>query len=666
MHGDFAPLTPLAVHRSLLVLFTGLVLAGCVGVFQPYIKIKTEIKDAAPNSFSGAVAYADNVRAQYRKALGNQAKLRIYGGLTMIGLATSTIGLGAAGVSGDEILVTGLTGTALFSGSSYLSSTPRQQAYIMGYNAVTCVVEVIRPLHFQDKDLAYQRFRSAIDSKLSEKITKTSRAIDELSDELTWARADSTNLPNVVKAEYEEALRNARTAVADARAAHQHGSVVYGEIQDVSAKLADAIDKIVGEVDTAVVQTIPGLPAVAATISQLGDIYGRFTKVPENFKSIDAETDVGPQSAQVPRGFSRVSELRAKYLKLSEARTEMATSAREVNDFIAALKAKQPDKTLGACGVDPSAIVTAIELSESTLEFAHGSTVERLVEIAGGTAPYSVTPGGEVAGGISAKIPYPNAPLLQISISAEAAPGEYSVGVVDSSGERTDVLHIEIVRKPNNGVNPPDKTDEEQAAIIEAVEEAFIGLANETDRKLVQEVACMRLGERDGEFGPKTSAQILRSVPNLTKDTAAEAIAGLLREPADKDSAMHKRCADQRALDFEAILESPLLDTSFDVTAGSGDSKTTLGMAIQEAEPADDNQPPLELTLKVSTAASDLDALSAEKKGALAALSSQDIIDDFLVSRNGDDGGRHLGLTLALNSVKITNIEDLKKSLEER
>ena len=71
-------------------------------------------------------------------------------GVGLIPLGAAALGLGVTGASATAITVVGLTGAAGYAEGQWLDSTPRQRAYIAGYNAVNCALEAVAPLDLDD------------------------------------------------------------------------------------------------------------------------------------------------------------------------------------------------------------------------------------------------------------------------------------------------------------------------------------------------------------------------------------------------------------------------------------------------------------------------------------------------------------------------------------
>ena len=94
-------------------------------------------------TLSDAIAYADNAKAAYKIALGDQARLPNLLALGLIPLGAAALGLGITGGSSAAITALGLTGAAGYAGGTWLSSKPQQRAYVAGYNAVVCTVEAV-------------------------------------------------------------------------------------------------------------------------------------------------------------------------------------------------------------------------------------------------------------------------------------------------------------------------------------------------------------------------------------------------------------------------------------------------------------------------------------------------------------------------------------------
>ena len=109
-----------------------------------------------------AIAYADEVKDSYRGALGDEAKFKTLLGVGLIGIATAVPVMALTQASTTSIGVLAMTGAGAYGLGTWLQSTPRQKAYIQGYNAIDCAVEAVIPLRLDPAKDPYRAFSNAL------------------------------------------------------------------------------------------------------------------------------------------------------------------------------------------------------------------------------------------------------------------------------------------------------------------------------------------------------------------------------------------------------------------------------------------------------------------------------------------------------------------------
>ena len=277
-----------------------LLVTGCTLV-NPHVKWPpptTPPRQASQVDLDYAIDYADNAKAAYRKALGNQSKLTSWLGVGLIPLAAASLALGITG--GPPAAIAGLaaTGAAAYATGTWLSSKPAQRAYVAGYNATSCAVSAVVPLvDVNNRRGAIEQAISSVDAHVAGVETALGEARARLTTVTERYRlrppGDVKQLMDATGREID-AARELVTAAGDTRTKARkmlHEAAVAG------LDLKEAVDRIAGQVSAALVETGPDLQTLAAIINGLAGSYGQFARVPETARPVARAPE--PQSESV-------------------------------------------------------------------------------------------------------------------------------------------------------------------------------------------------------------------------------------------------------------------------------------------------------------------------------------------------------------------------------
>jgi hypothetical protein len=518
--------------------------AGCAGITNPYVK-----PDGRPGgnvTLESAIGYANSAKDAYKEALGNQAELRSWLGIGLIPLGAATLGLGITGASPTAITVLGLTGAAAYGTGSWLQSPPQERAYIAGYNAINCAIGAVAPLNI-DKNSEFARFDESmkiIDRHIADvqsQIGVVNAAISDL--EPSAGSQDAL----VVRA--KEEVTAARSIVDSAVAARANGTSLMLEVASAGSNLVTAVDRIVGQVDDAILLNQPDLQSLSSIIGGLGQAYSQFTAVPEGLRKAE---DLAGAGVAVQTG--RAGVLNMALQELQERVATLSIDTRRIVHFVSAVVAKKPIETLQRCGVDPDKFASDIAIDPAgPIEFAQGQASTKGFVVVGGRAPYTAQLLNDTAAGVAVRQPEPFGPAFLVQASAEAKAGEYSIYVVDAASHRKFVTAV---------VKAPPQQSQRQGQ--EAAADPIFTALGEVQRKRIQRALCV---PDDGIWGTKTREALRKYQGEGATGVMTEALRDELL--ALDDAAVAERCGVAGGNGSLIQLADRLEDASFDLKGAS-------------------------------------------------------------------------------------------------
>ena len=408
----------------LMLMLTMIALPGC-SMVNPYLKIDGKTLKSVQGKqidVDQALTYANEVKKQYRTAIGSEATFNRLIGVGLIGTATALPIMGINEVSTQSISIAGMYGAGAFGLNAWLQSAPRQRSYIQGYNAVNCAIEVVRPLAFDTEQASYKSFTEAVNG-IDSKIT-----------DLDWAIRGTSSDDETAR----QVLESARTTLSNAQTARLKGIDVQNRINAAGSRLVSAVDRIVGEVDMAVQSNASDLSTLSGIIGGLGGIYGEFP----------GASPISAFSAPSTEQLSARQERReGTPPNIVHATVVAASKTRIISDFISSLPAALPVETLKACRVDLETITTAMSVQPSSTSFSGTENQTKAFLIRGGVFPYIVTLMGTDSDLIDVRQSASFGPSFTITVKPNAPAGHYVIHVTDGS-QRTTSLPLEVVGAP--------------------------------------------------------------------------------------------------------------------------------------------------------------------------------------------------------------------------
>ena len=624
--------------RCLMIPLTCLAIAGC-SMLQPYLDVDTASYTAPGmpghsltprQDFADAVAYANWVQTRYREAVADSAAFANYSNLSLLQIGLATIGMGAAGVSGDEILIAGLGASSLYGSAALLRSNPRDLAYLTGFGAVQCAIDAVTPLD-ESTIGDFPGFESLVvnddDSSLSDQLRTLEEEWLEQREQNGWV---DTRLN-----ERQRTLLNlGRVALDEGRDAARQGRILYQDIKQSPATLTDAVSRITHQVDLAVVRTIPDTAAVALIISNLDSIYSQFTAVPESLMPVlEGDGTVAADDVRITSGKPDAPPTLESYL---EAIAQVRESTHIVNNVIAAVQERRPLGRLRECGVDPDQIVKPLSLEPSDrLQLTAGKSARHVFQIKGGTESYGVNISGGSTDHLRVEQLTPLGSGFVVIAEQGITAGTHTVVVMDGGGHMT-TLNIQVVPPAHN--DDPGSSEQTDKQAMNAITEAYKDLTTEQTTDW-QTLICMSDDPNiaGGKYGPKTQEQTLAYLVKKGLDLKALSENKLSVWMNDEIKANNDAdfCNEWRQ---ELLVEAASATSPFGGRSFGSDAATSLVISVNAVDP---EKQKIELNCT----------------GRPKSMNEDDIISSFLSALYSDSPpdspGRSLGLMLPAAAITL-------------
>ena len=477
-------------------------LAGCGSLVNPYLRFDDRPVVASKQSngtvlvrqitIGSALVYADSVKDRYRRAIGDDVTFNRLLGAGLIGTATALPIMALNEARTKSLGIVGVYGAGAYALDSWLQSEPRRRAYIQGYNAVNCAVAVVLPLAFDLTQEPYKLFDTTVDGFVS-KIRELEEQI--LATEIVLAAENVVGNPKTLSAAERKLGRrmvaSARTAIAEANAARRTGIEVQIRIAAAGGRLTSTVDRIIGEVDAAILASASDLSTLSGIIGGLGGIYGEFPGAP----AVSVFGTSGPQTGS-EGGTAPV------LYALAEKTAAVTSDTLIISDFVTSLSVAQPVEALKSCRVDPETIATAMSIQPDSASFSGTRDETRPFLVQGGAFPYMMSVRGTDSNLILVDQPAGFGPSFTITVKSGAPTGLYSIHVADGS-RRTASLPLDVVgAEPSDAKPGDDGVDGTGAKTLGG--EAF-GKLDPEQRERVQRALCV---DDDGVWGPATQAAL--------------------------------------------------------------------------------------------------------------------------------------------------------------
>ncbi len=424
----------LAILVLILPLLTGI--SGCASLFNPHYSPLRVTPKGQTATMEEAVTYADNAIDAYRKGVGDQANLSAWTGTALIPLSAVVVGLGTLGGHSNSVTNLALGGAAAYGMSSWLSSPVRSLVYVDGIGALNCAKESMRPWYVSNDWMA--DFNTAMDN-LSTKIPALTHGLSEL--EALISVLEGMGLAGDPQVKAAKALAKSVTGqLAGVRVTQENGFTLKHRLETAGQALIFAVDRINGEMDKALLSTVPNLtalPSVIASLNPAADMF-RQGSAPAEVQTVKAADKANEFHAQ--------SLTRGEATKIKSARNDLNAKVREVKLMATTLagyegfvrsavkKFEQPvsDTLLKQCGVSEEDIVKPLKvLPDTKVTVAAGSSTS--IFLFGGSGQYGATLTGEIKG-VTVSQPVPLGEVVRIEAGEDTPSAQTHILIKDIAG----------------------------------------------------------------------------------------------------------------------------------------------------------------------------------------------------------------------------------------
>ena len=522
-----------------------------------------------------AMAYVDYTYDGYRRKLLEDAKQSQDLSQGLIALGTVTLGLAAFEANIDTFKAAGLLGGGAYHLGTANENVGRRAQYIAGMRAMVCIKDIASPMvgitsNYQHIQNNAERLRSAMD-------------------EYAIAAGDLTNNMNQLflnddASKSLKAAAQAQLKVIDsdrARAAQllQSTNTLLAKSSTIGPRVFAQVDSIRVAVDEALTSTLASTDSIGSQIAALSDYAQYFTpgldfaQLLQTTLTSTGGSDVNKvldgMLAQAKGDFDKknkenaenaenvknaiisvyekvISNISVAMGEMQAKRQIMLARASELNGLLA-MPLNLNEATFKSCGALTDNITTQLTLDHSSLAFTQGVIQTAIVEVSGGTKPYSAqltrTPNSSVnvstvAGGSG----------VIVTLTGEAKAGEaFTIKVKDSSTQHA-IINVSIkepVKKTESDAAKENVKEASQAA-LKNCENSKTNTWNETFGVIGYPVMGTHANgivlENPALLGSTISGELALvgsfSIPSETKNI--EAIKKILLERLTTDSLLKK------------------------------------------------------------------------------------------------------------------------------
>lgn len=424
-----------AIHRIFAPTLLGVALAlgGCASPPVQYFRGTTAAPAAQANaSLPAALEYLQAARSQYQDAVETQMKSERDLANTLVGAGALVVALAFGGANANII-----AGTTLAAGTVYglgNFNLPRQRVliYMAGVEALSCVQKAVVPIYVTAKDL--DGIKDAIALLDNARNTLASRLAEgRLLDSLPNSKLDKAMKVGAEVVQTADAsLNSARELLqTNRRAARDVVAAVNGIDEAVVKSLVNSTPEL-----SAVPGIVAGLAAMSASFAPGAGIEASFAAKLDALKTANGKVMSGTRA-------SSPEDTKA------EAIIAAANEAIAANAALARLLPKPVQWSADAfknCGV--AEVVSALAVSDATLEFTAGVDARQTFDIYGGVKPYFVRLQGPPIDGISAVSPirFDNQAEVNVVGSKVKTETKAKIRVIDSSPTARS-LNVDVVVK---------------------------------------------------------------------------------------------------------------------------------------------------------------------------------------------------------------------------
>ena len=204
------------------------------------------------------------------------------------------------------------------------------------------------------------------------------------------------------------------------------------------SNLVSAIDRIIGEVDLAIVQNQLNLEALSSIIGGLGSIYSQLRTGPPGLAGAG---DVQAKTTVTPTGGISISFDEALQ-NLRDTVANLSATTRSVSDYIESVLSRKPTEKLAKCGVDPNTIATDMRIDPPTATISSTDGGAATFRITGGVGHYQADLLGNQTTTVT-MTRQDRGPVFVVQVAQGALNGTYSVYATDGTG-RSAIAEIKV------------------------------------------------------------------------------------------------------------------------------------------------------------------------------------------------------------------------------
>lgn len=426
------------------ILITSLMLSGGCTLMNPYVDVRDTTNCQNVHSFPEARTCNELIQSKYIDAMGAQAHLSTWSGVTLIPLTAYVAGLSIKGASTNKIADFTLGAAGLFGLSSWLSNSERSTIYGAGLSALQCALTASNGFDISSED----------QTSLQQQITKFETQIKEVEAAATSLENEAAKLEENVSRQ----LSKTEQAVADANQLAANGQGLLIQYRRAGIRLHNATRAINNQVNIALGSSIQSIATLPNVIKGMTSVYSELDSN-QNALSIGGETDTKMDLENVKdRNFIAADNA------LKTALEELSKQSKILANTINRLTPEPATEQLASCGVNPDEVSPPLSLSPSTLTFTSGDNQTKTAVVEGGSEQY-VADGNSDFFEIIQNSAF--GPVFSVKLKQKAGTGDHVILIQDTSGKKA-ALKVRItsandtgsgVRSDNNSQQRDDKKE---------------------------------------------------------------------------------------------------------------------------------------------------------------------------------------------------------------
>ena len=465
-----------------LCIFILTLVSGCAS--NPYIQNMRPVADKKiiysqkQGSLGYSLKFAENQSDAYLQKFIDDFDQEQYIANSLIGIATTILGLAAFGANTDTITAAGLVGGGAYTLGTWNRSKNRLDIYKEGMKAIMCARKAIAPLNFSDEQI--NDIRSNLDT-LEINVNTTANAVGAVTEGLVLAKMVLAGNQTEYITTAEKELSEMNTILQSANQLQGSANLMLDKVDKADGILVDKITEINNDINHAIKDTVAdlnNLPKHITNISSFANVLApglNLNNQLENAlgsdgisKTVSGGTEsllAGEEGSEAKIKFEIQKQLAEALNSLRASRIKLQSSMSQIQPIIDSVSFKnvQADLEGENCRVDPEKVkgLTNLSLTPNEITVIAGKADDFEIDITGGTPGYyaKFVQSSSNIKGINFRLPERSESLIVIANNETEAGSVYKLKVYDSAKTKHTVI-LTIHVKPQSTENKTTDTED--------------------------------------------------------------------------------------------------------------------------------------------------------------------------------------------------------------